>query len=323
MRKHRLVFFQIMLLLFFSACSTIPRNTAQRDTGDFSLLPSGGQLYLWADINESRVLLDNVSFEGMQLNQASAILDRTNTATAVFFGKAETEDAANQGAVYFLNLRGSFPSFQAGFSFTFSRDWKRNQSITGNSFWQSQGMRISLAMNSNLALVSAGDPFLMLPANSRIPAVRVPDGFDEFRQGSVVSGWIPDNELVNKFLSDLSLPIQIPAEAFFFKAKKPDAFGESLQGGAELTDLWELEFLIRTPTANQSQGLLMLFSIARPFIMSFSVSSEKQSLMDFIPALFANQPSRDGADLMLKSASFTTGELALLFNIISVYSNQQ
>ena len=323
--RKQFIIFKLSIIIFtfsiflLSSCATISRNTAQRDTGDFSLLPQGGQLYLWAQVNEARDLLDSISFEGMQLSQAKVILDRTNTAAAVFFGTDTDNHTPGSVSRFFLNLRGNFPSFQAGLSFTFSRDWKRLRSITGNSFWQSEGMGLGIAMNKDLALVTAGDPYLLLPANSRIPAVIVPDGFDEFRKASALSGWIPDNEPVNKFLSDLGIPIQIPAEDFFFKAHKLTASVENHETG---NDEWELEFLIRTPSANHSQGLLMLFSLARPFIMSLNSGEDRSSIMNFIPALFANQPSRNGNELMLRSAPFTTMELALLFNIISLYSHQ-
>ena len=326
LKVNILTFFIIncTLSIILSACSTIPRDTAQRDTGDFSLLPEGGKLYLWADVKEAGVLLESISFDGMPLNQAGAILDRTDTAAAVFFGRLteqgreeeapgstdQDSEAPSPGNSFFINLRGKYPSFGAGVSFTFSREWKRTRSETGNSFWLLENTGLGLALNSNLALVSSGDPFLRLPVNSRIPAVRVPDGFDEFRKGGVVSGWIPDNEPVNRFLSDLGIPIQIPAEDFLFNAVKQD------------DDIWELDFLIRTPSVSQARALVTLFSMARSFIMSFVPGNEtgSASVLDFIPALFANLPERNEAELRLKSGSFTTSELALLFNIISVYS---
>ncbi|MDR0312727.1 MAG: hypothetical protein LBI14_03945, partial [Treponema sp.] len=71
-----LLFFAIVLVI--GSCSTIPKNTAQVSSGgDFSLLPTGGQLYLWADVNEARVLLESINFNGISLNQAAAIIDRT------------------------------------------------------------------------------------------------------------------------------------------------------------------------------------------------------------------------------------------------------
>jgi hypothetical protein len=310
-------------VLAIVSCSTIPRNTVELARGDFSLLPAGGQLYLWADVIEARVLLESISFDGLSLAQAGIILDRTDTAAAVFF---EHGSVGNEGSSvseardkFFISLRGRYPTFQAGFSLTFSKDWKKLKSNTGNSYWYSQGFGIGLALDSQLALVSGGDPFSKLPSAQNQQAVRLPDGFDEFReryrpQGAVMAGWIPDSNLINGFLSNFGLPISIPAEDFFFCVLKQKS------GSA---DAWELVFNMRTASVNQARGLVSVFSLARAFISAFAVpGAEKSSLMDFLPNLFANIPEREEATLILKSDSFSTDELSLLFSAISVYSSQ-
>jgi hypothetical protein len=304
----------VAAVLAISSCSTIPKKTAEVYSGDFSFLPAGGQLYLWADVNEARVLLESITFDGLSLAQAGVILDRTDTA-AVVFGSSQGPAADK----FFINLRGRFPTFQAGFSFTFSRDWKKLRSNTGNSYWYSQGFGIGLAMDSKSALVSGGDPFSKLPSSQNQAAVRVPDGFDKFReqykpQGAVMAGWIPDSDLINGFLSNLGLPIAIPAEDFFFCVLKQKS------GSA---DAWELVFNMRTSSAIQARGLVSVFSLARAYISAMAVpGAEKTNLIDFLPGLFANAPQREEATLTLKSDSFSTEELSLLFSAISVYSKQ-
>jgi hypothetical protein len=278
-------------------------------------------LYLWADVNEARVLLESINFNGISLNQAAAIIDRTDTAAAVFFPKDSSGSLVSErpNNNFFISLRGKFPTFQAGFSFTFSRDWKKLKSNTGNSYWYSQGFGLGLALDSQLALVSGGDPFSRLPSSQNQTAVRLPDGFDKFReqykpQGAVMAGWIPDSDLINGLLSDFGLPISIPAEDFFFCVLKRKTDGK---------DSWELVFNMRTASVNQARGLVSVFTLARAFISALDApGAEKSSIMDFLPALFANIPEREEATLTLKSDIFSTGDLSLLFSAISVYSKQ-
>jgi hypothetical protein len=313
----------VFAVIAIGSCSTIPKNTVELEAGDFSFLPDGGQLYLWANVNETRPLLESIEFEGLSLAHAASILDRTNTAAAVFGNRQAA--STRSGAVenrdkFFISLRGRFPTFQAGLSLAFSKDWRKLKSGTGNSYWFSQGYGVGMAMDSQLALVSGGDPFSKLPSTQNGAAVRVPDGFDNFRdlykpQG-VMAGWIPDSDLVNGFLSNLGLPIAIPAEDFFFCVLKEKS------GNVES---WELVFSMRTASAIQARGLVSVFSLARIFIsmLPTDTSAKKTDLMDFIPSLFANAPQRDEATLTLKSDSFSTADLSLLFSAISVYSNKQ
>jgi hypothetical protein len=332
-RKSNIVlsfWFIICAVLIMSTCSTIPKNTLEVDRGDFFLLPAGGQLYLWADVSETRPLLESIEYEGLSLAHAATILDRTNTAAAVFGSLKTTTGSTTSGASigngasagnvdkFFISLQGRYPTFQAGFSLTFSRDWKKLRSNTGNSYWFSQGFGVGLALDSQLALVSGGDPFNSIPSIHNQPAASVPDGFDKFReqyrpQGAVMAGWIPDSALINEFLSNFGLPIAIPAEDFFFCVLKEKSGN---------VDSWDLVFNIRTSSANQARGLVSVFTLARIFISGLSnPGAEKTSLMDFIPSLFANAPQREEATLTLKSDSFSTEELALLFSAVSVYSN--
>ena len=313
------------VILMIASCTTIPKDTAVLDTSEFSLLPAGGAMYLWADVQQAKPLLESISFDGLDLKQTGAVLDRTATAAAVFSG-AKTDK-------FFALLRGKYPVFQAGFSMTFSKDWKKEKSTAGGSYWKSDRFGIGLALDSARALVSPGDPFERL-ANST-DAVTVPQDFDGFKKGSVMAGWIAaPQETVNKFLADFGIPIQLPAQDFFFRV---------LKGGEDSKDLWELEFYIRTPSAGQARALAALLTLARIFIVNIQPAGgaagtgsggaaaagpgaaagpdKQKGIMDFLPALFMNQPQLNDAVLTQKSDTFTSADLSLLFNAISVYSD--
>ena len=313
MRKLNFLFC-VILTFSLVACATIPKGFTALQEDDFSLLPSGGKLYLWADVQEARPILDGISFDGVSLLSAERVLDRSETAVGVF-------NTRESGDPFFLTLRGNYPTFGAGFSMTFSRAWRRQRSVMGNPYWYSSPFGIGLAMDSTLALVSDGDPFLSVPAEGA--QVRLPGGFNEFRDGSIIAGWISEpTETVNQFLTVLGIPLQIPTEDFFFSVFP---LRQLQSGEAQLEEeKWELAFHIRTPSVIIARGVLALFDIARLFIMNQDdrIDAERVVITDFLPVLFANRPQQEGDVLTLRSAVLDTLELSLLFEAFSVYSSQ-
>ena len=303
----RKLFFIISTLAFFlSGCATIPRNFPIIQEEEFDMLPSGGKLYLWADVDRARPILDAISFQDMSLQAAAGILDQTRTAAAVF-----NSGGINQG--FFMNLKGNFPTFRAGLSMAFSRAWRRQRSITGNSYWHSPLLDIGVAMGSTLALVSMGDPFILIPLEGN--QIQSPDGFNEFYRGGVIAGWINEpDETINLFFNSLGIPLQIPADLLFFSVF-PITQSEE--------EHWELVFHIRTPSISQARAVFTLFTLARAAIIinPFESSIERSGIQDFLPLLFANPIHREENILILRSAIMDTQELSLLFENFLVYSN--
>jgi hypothetical protein len=147
-----------------------------------------------------------------------------------------------------------------------------------------------------VALVSGGDPLIpqkLLPGD-------IPGGFLPFRASFPVAGWIPEpQEPVNKFLASLGIPLQIPAEEFFFGAAPGDE-------GA-----WELVFRMDIQSSNQARALISLFSLARLAI------ERGGNIPAAVKPLFANLPVQDGKALTLRSAPMDEKQAAALFGMIA------
>jgi len=303
-------FFSIMLLVFFASCATSPKAGPVLENGapDFSILPAGAVLYLWADVERAKPLLEAFSFEGLSGKDASGILERTDTALAAFYSE-------NLSRRFFLAGWGTYPKFRAGTSMGFSKDWKKVKSDTGNRYWYSAGNNLGIALGSKLAYVSDGDPFA--PAGGTSPA---PQGFEEFRRTCVLSGWLNEpGDAMNRFISNLGIPIQIPAEDFFFGAVRMAADRAP----------WELVLKIRTPSANHARSILSLFAFARIFVGRALVPADETgegslfiSPMEAAAMLFANLPEQDEDFLTLRMGPLGEKQIALLFEMFSVYSNQ-
>ena len=291
------------LVLLLGSCATAPRIADAPLGGfpggaDFSVLPPGARVYLWADVKEARPLLEALSMGGISGRDAADILEKTDTAAAAFY----PEEAVRR---FFLAGWGSYPSWQAGISMTFSRDWKKLKSPTGKGYWYSKSSGIGAAIGSKLVYAADGDPFASVQGG----AVESPGGFEEFRGGCVLAGWIPEpREPVNRFLSAAEIPIQFPAEEFFFGAAR-------VQGGGETGEAWEPVFRMRAPAAEQARAIVSLFALARMF-MGETAGEGPAAILQ---VLFASQPVQEGSDISLTLEAMSTEKTALLFNTFSVY----
>ena len=320
------MFFVIGVL--FVSCATAPKVSlpdgvegmadVMAESPELYMLPAGGRAYIWIDAVEARPLLDVLSIGGLSGKDMARILDSTETAVAAVFPEGEDRR-------FFLAATGKFPVFAANVSMTFNRNWKKQKSPNGSSYWYSKGDGIALALGSNLALVSNIDPFAAF--TSETP----PPGFAKFRRGFALAGWLPNpSETVDSVIASMGVPLQIPAEDLFFGASRLShnaaATDEDLTDDNPTdTELWDPVFKIRTPSASQARSLLVLFSVARLFVQRGLIAqgtggSSSMSPQEAAALLFANTPEQEEDYLILRTASLDAERIALLFQMFSIYS---
>ena len=297
------------------SCATSPNleNFDGEDRADFSLLPSGAKIYLWADVEKGRPLLDAVPFAGFDGKNLGGALDRTGTAVAALY----PQSAARR---FFLAGRGKYPNIRAGMSMAFSRDWKKKKSASGGRYWFSKSLNLGVALGPYLVFVSDGDP-LERPAAAPdgaavLDGVKSPPGFEEFRKPCVFAGFLPEShDVVNRFASVMGLPMRIPAKEFFF--------GASRGPGDEVK--WEPLFCMRFASENEAKGLFSLLALARMLMNAKGEAAAAEgsgpapAASFLLPLIFENEPELSGRDITLRMTPMTTEELSLLFRIFSVY----
>jgi hypothetical protein len=306
------IIFTCFILL---SCATAPKleNFDGEDRADFSVLPSGAKVYLWADVEKGRPLLDAVSFAGFDGKNSGDALDRTGTAVAALY----PESAARR---FFLAGRGEYPNIRAGMSMAFSRDWKKKKSASGGRYWFSKSLNLGVALGPHLVFVSDSDPLerpSVAPGGAAVlNSVKSPQGFEEFRRPCVLAGFLPEShDVVNRFVSAMGLPMQIPAKEFFF--------GASRSPGDEVK--WEPLFRMRFASENEAKGLFTLLALARMFMnvqsadASEPLSVNVDEASSFLPLIFGNEPELSGRDITFRMTPMTTEDLSLLFRIFSVY----
>ncbi|GHV92743.1 hypothetical protein AGMMS50268_32460 [Spirochaetia bacterium] len=342
MPLHSVSFVVLLLgLLFLASCATVPKTTLQppdaAGTEYFPLAP-GALVYVYADVDAARPLLDHFSLGGVSGSQAADILDRTRYAVAAVYPEAPAKPEGDQNlpAQNVQNVQaaawGNYPSARAQFAFTFSKDWKKRRSATGKSYWYSDRNGLSVALNAGQAFVSLAAPGLVpgdaaanlknpLDPFAPSPGTPSPEGFAEFRRGAALALWVENPAVpLNRFLSDMKLPLQIPAEQLLISllpavqaGPEPTAASPADPGSAG----YEARIRIKTPTATQARGLVTLFSMARLFVTNAAGAGGAAALL---PVLFANPPVQEGAFLNIRTATLDAGDIALLFSQFSSFS---
>ena len=124
----------------------------------------------------------------------------------------------------------------------------------------------------------------------------------------------------------MGVPLQIPAEDFFFGASHLSLMRGSTDDNQTDAKLWAPVFKIRTPSASHARSLLALFSVARLFIQRGLIGQSPEWRATFMSPqeaaalLFANLPEQDEDYLTLRIASIDATRIALLFQMFSIYS---
>jgi hypothetical protein len=287
----------LFALNFLFSCATAPKISGSPD-GYLPLEP-GALLYTVIDAEKAGPILEYIPIREISGAQLKQVLDMTHSAAvAVYDGGPVKFQAA---------ARGRYPAFRAGLSFAFSRDWKKKKSAAGPSYWRSETDNLSIALNSEQAFVSDGDPY------AAKPGTRIPEDFAGFCVNSAIAFWLPQpSRPVNAFLDILEIPLQIPADELF-----AGLYETETKGGDP--GFYEVLIRIKTPSISQARALVTLINLARVFIGGLT---ETEGLQSLARLFFANVPEQDGIYLNIRTPAMEKEELALLFNVFSVYFMQ-
>jgi hypothetical protein len=292
----------LWLFFFVLSCRTAPKISDPFMGGGNSIrLEDGAIVYIFADAKAARPILELFPLQGMDEKQIKQILDRTNSVSAALYPR-------ESGRRFQLAAWGNFPAGRAGMAFGMSKDWKKMRSSAGYSYWYSQANALSVVMNASQAYVSASSN--AAPIDPVSQALPIPDGFAELRD-SAISFWLENpGPVLNQFLKDMGLPLQLPAQRMFV----------SLFPIPQTSGLFQYEALLKieTPTESQARAFVSLMAMARGF-------SPPETDGPGFPAaiLFANVPVQNGRYLNIKTAPLSEKEITLLFNYFSVYSDKK
>jgi hypothetical protein len=308
-KKWRSLGFSVLLCVFLSFCKTAPStNDALLDETETLPLEPGAQLYVLADVQAFRPVLELLSIrefseQGMDKSQLQEMLDRTKSAAAALY--------RNERERHFqVTAWGHYPKIRAGMALNLNPEWKKQKTGAGLPYWSSTGRALSLALNSKQIFASsfAEGPFASLPGTA------VPEGFTAFRRGAVFSCWMekPADSL-NQVFAQMEIPLQMPAERILF----------SLFPAADSAQNYMALIHIQTASVSHARSLAALIGLAHNFGFGSSSAADPDAAPDLAglaaEVFFANPPVQDGKNILLKTAVLSKNEIALLFNIFSIY----
>jgi hypothetical protein len=324
MSKHRLVCCLgagVIAVLVFSSCASNPPPAAVSAAGgDFAYLAPGGSAYFYTDVRLSRSILENLSVRGVDMTRIGRFWDKVDFLSGALYPNGESRRLL----LHAWRQKGKVPSASALF---LSAKWEKTASPTGRSYYHSKSYGFSVSTQGSHAFVSDADPFVPEPF------VTMPDGLAELQWEAVILGWLDNaGTPINNFLSLAGAPVHVPTNRILFgiyrsqpdmNTEMADAATEDpvLRAAGAGESLYELRLRVETQNANQAKALATLLALVRVFVEkpeSNLVAEHREALRP----LLANPPSQDGQDLVISAGPMSAGEIALLFNRFSVYSQQ-
>jgi hypothetical protein len=303
-------------LLLFS-CASKKAVSAGEDADEFALLAPGGTAYFFIDMAKGKALTDAFPVKELAGETGGQFLARTTTAVAALYPEGSSRR-------FLAAAQGTYPGFWGNMSLAFSSAWKKTKSVTGKSYWHSAEDKLSIFLQKAVVFVSDADPLI------QTPGVLSPPGFHDYRQGAALAGWMDDaGPHINQFLESMEIPLEIPADRMFFAFFESAGSGDDV-GAAFLDDKtavqdkkYDILLRMETPTATQAKALLTLFSMARFFLSDTGESGDEEAETSFLmKIIFAQAPVQDGPVLSLRIEAMDTGQIALLFKTLLVYSKK-
>jgi hypothetical protein len=146
-----------------------------------------------------------------------------------------------------------------------------------------------------------------------------------------LAGWLEQAAApVNRLLETVEIPIRVPADRILFALYPCPAGAGGVSGeaapadpvpgrgpGEQAAGLYEITLKVLTPSASQAGALTAMVSVIRSFL---SQASGDEGLEALLMILLANPPVQDDSALILRSGRVEDRDIALLFNLFSVYS---
>jgi len=280
------VLFSVFFLLFFSCQSAPKTSSIFLEDSQFAPLNSGASAYIFANAQEARPILELLPLEELNDKHVKQMLDKTDFLVAGLF-KPES------GSRFQLVTWGKYPS-NSGLAFSFNKNWKKQRSPNGGSYWYSKANGISLAMNTRQVYAAASasdnpsDPF------AKENGVKIPDGFNAFRKAPL-SFWIDNpGPIITRMLSEAGVPLRFPVQQLFLNLYFAQEAGK-----------YEAEIRFQFDNAVQARGVATLLSLASGFAQNIDLAS----------LFLANPPVQNGRNIDIKTAPLGEKELSLLLQL--------
>lgn len=307
----------IFLAALLSACATKPQavkpavpkpETFYEGRSEFALMAEGASVYIHAQVQQVRPILDSLKLGGMTGAEIKEFLDMSDVLTAAVFSPLEERH-------FYAAALGNFPSVRGGLFFGASKDWETKTSSTKMPYWHSARSRLSVSLNPKQAFISDDDPFVPPPG------AQAPEALAALKKDSVLYGWMNEPApALNRMIASFGMPVQIPANRILFAvypASPGKANEQTAKNKTKDSELYTAVLRFETSSASQANALVSIFSLARLALAIADFSAHKD-LETLVRAFFWQNPRADGNALILNTGTMKGEDIALLFNLISL-----
>ena len=289
-KNTKSIIFLILIIICLSSCQSAPK-TADVVLETIQILPlrQGAIAYVFADVQDAMPIISMLPVEGwLSDGYVKQMVDRTDFAMVAIFPYESGQSLQLAGW-------GNYPNSRARTLFRVSKNWKRQRSESGQTFWHSTPYRSSLAMSSRQVFVAVAiedkpiDPF-------ETGAV-IPDGFTDFRRGAPLSCWVENPApMLSRALSQAGIPLRFPVQQLFVNLFKMNE------------DEFEAEIRLQFQNVSQARGMYTLLNLAGGFL-----ADDHDSV---IAALFlANTPVFNRNNVDLRTAPLSEIEVKQLLDM--------
>jgi hypothetical protein len=257
------------------------------------------------DVAACRPILDCLEIQGMDKSQSREILDRTRSVAAAFY--PEGGERRFQAAAW-----GTYPGLRGNMALSAGKDWERGRAKNGGGYYYSVRDGLSVALSASRAFVGGAGPGNHSEPFAEAPGTEVPEGFAEFRRGAALAFWADEpGPRADHFFEALGLPLRLPADRLFVSLVPHERDGDAAA-------LYEALIRIETPAASQARALFTLINMARLYLSPAGEGGDAALGAVF----FANPPVQDGRNLSIRTGVLDAEEIALLFRLFSIYSDE-
>jgi hypothetical protein len=292
----------ILVSLILASCASAPKvNVPVSPGGEFVSLAPGGQVYFYADVKRAQPILVHVTLKNIDMKRTAGLLEQVDFLSGAVYPPGGSRNML-------LNVwrrRGNIPG---GAALALSSQWKKIPSPTGARYWHSSAHGLSVSIQKTQAFVSDGDPFI------EGPPIEPPEHLADLRSQALVVGWLENaGTPINKFLSTLGLPVQIPTDRILFALYETPA--DANQGL-----MYEIVLRVETQNASQARALTSILSLVRGFMEAAGPGMDLE-VLEILRPLLANPPGADGSGLLIRTGPMSAEGIALLLNRFAVYSH--
>jgi len=285
----------LIFLLLFLSCQAMPNMSGDfQEDANYLPLESDALVYIIADAKKARPVINLLPIQELSDRQVVQMLDETGVLAVALFSPAS-------GRRYQIAAWGNYPSFQAGLALGSNSGWKKKRSAAGGNYWHSQTNRLSLAMSSRQVRAVISTDSEPVDPITPAPGMEIPEGFNEFRRGSIFSCWLESpNFAISRIMNDLGVPFNSPVKKLFISLA--------------LTQEENYETVLRLQFENAS------YARAMTAILNIAYNRLRGSAGSLITSiLFTNPPAQNGNNVDIRTAVLNEESIVQLLGLFTLF----